>query len=90
MSISDVLDSIISFAQLFTAVFFNLFDGLQWFFTNASTVINSFFSLLSFCRQSISFLSSFSDLVPTWLLPFILAYFAYCLIMFIIKLGGKE
>lgn len=89
MDIVTILESIALFMTTFVDAFTIFVTGFQWIFTNAATLINSFFSLLAFVQAVIVFINSFFDMIPAWLLPFPLAVLAYWMIMFIIKLGGK-
>lgn len=90
MDLISIFDLVTEFLLTFRDSVIVFVIGLQWFFTNLTIILNSFFSLLSFVTMFLTFVKDFLLIVPSWLLPFPLAVLSYWLIMFIIKQGGKS
>lgn len=75
--ISAIADAVIHFS-----------DAIQWAFSFLSSLFNGILDIYFLAYSIYEKLRPIITLVPSWLSAFIFLYFAICMIIFFVHLGG--
>lgn len=81
MELLDIINTIIDAVAVFVV-------AIQWAFDFLANIITSFYTVWNFVTSALSFVYSFSSLVPSWLWSFPLAYISFRLVVFVKNIGG--